>query len=57
MIPMQSILIDLTPSLAPVMLWVNHVLVGTTAVLTWQALRAIPRVHRHPIARPVPLAA
>jgi hypothetical protein len=49
MIPMQPILLDLAPSLAPVMLWVAMALAGSTALLTWQAFRTTPRVRRHPI--------
>jgi hypothetical protein len=57
MIPMQPILVDLAPSLAPVMLWMALALVGSTAVFIWQALRTTPRGRSRPAPSPALLAA
>ena len=57
MLPMQPVLVYLTPSLAPVMLSVALALVGSAALFVREAFRATPRRRRGPAAPPAPLAA
>jgi hypothetical protein len=57
MIPMQPMLIDLTPALAPVMLSVALAVVGSAALFVREALRAAPGRRRQSATSSAALAA